>query len=510
LRDELLEYSRQTLASTKGQKPLIASELDFDGIIRGIRRLQLSGRSEQAVAAIQRVREQDPALLTDDLQKIELDIWEGRGLAFLGHTFDIAEDKLRKAIQSLDNMPSSDSEFQNWKRQALLARAGNALGYLQRVQGRFQDAIDEYTTTLPLWRELKLEDEHANTLNNLAWALAEAGNFARAQRLCQDGLDLRLELGPRYPIALSYNTSGLIGTRYDQPHRARRHCERALSIFRDLGQQRGIGLASTALAEALRRSADVPGLYFPEERADLLRLGQQYAQEAVDIFKDAVYEPLRLVEAYLELGCTYRDWARLHPFYDHTGDPKRNELLVKGEQALRHCAKAAQNIPYRQVDALVNLAWLHYYIGDVGSAEQALEEALSIIPADYEITTQDGMPTQDQPVPFFWVQMGKAALLEGSMAFDRYQQDPQSKDLEKVAREYLFCLAYNELFSEDFRDLRRAKDQIYQRLKKLDIGNLQSVFRIAANIAQQYHMDQPRLVNFIEKDFGLHLGEKER
>ena len=513
LRDELLEYSRQTLSSDKREKPLRASEIDFDGIIRGIARLQRSGQSKKAIGAIQRARQQDPELLTNDLQRIELDIWEVEGLAYLSRDFDRAEEMLQTAIQSLTNMPSLDSEFQNWKRQALLARAHNALGYLQRVQGQFKHAVAEYSATLPLWRGLKLEDEHANTLNNLAWALAEAGNFARAQRLCEDGLDLRLELGPRYPIALSYNTLGLIGTRYDQPHRARRHCERALSIFRDLGQSRGIGLASMALAEALRRSADVPGLYFPEESASLLELGQQYAQEAVDIFETTVPEPLRLVEAYLELGCIYRDWAKL-PHYDHTGnradDPEKSELLSKGEQTLHLCAQAAQKIPYRQVDAWVNLAWLYYYVDDLDQAQQTLEKAMSIIPPDYEITRKDGVPAIDKPVPFFWVQMGKAALLEGSMAFDRYQQDSQPKDLEKVAREYLFCLTYNELFSENFRDLRRAKDQIYQRLKKLDIDDLQSVLEMAESIAHQHLIDQPRLTNFIEKDFGLHLGEKEQ
>ncbi len=513
LRDELLEYSRQTPSSNKHEQPLSESEIDFDGIIRGIGRLQRSGQSEKAIEAIQRVREKGSKLLTQNLQKIELDIWEGEGIAYLSHEFDRAEEMLKKAIQSLSYMSSSDSEFQNWKRQALLARAHNALGYLQRVLGRFQDAITEYTATLPLWRGLKLEDEHANTLNNLAWALAEAGNFARAQRLCKDGLDLRMELGPRYPIALSYNTLGLIGTRYDQPHRARRHCERALSIFRDLGQPRGIGLASTALAEALRRSANVPGLYFPEERADLLRLGQQYAQDAVEIFETKIPEPLRLVEAYLELGCIYRDWAKLPP-YDHTDDrkddPEKAELLSKGERTLRQCAQVAHNIPYRQVDALVNLAWLYYHVGNSEQAKQTLGQALRIIPPDYEITEKDGIPTSNKPVPFFWVQMGKAALLEGSIAFNRYQKDSQPKDLKKVAHEYLLCLAYNELFSQDFRDLRHAKDQIYERLKKLAIEDLQSVFRMAANISRQYHMDQPRLLNFIEKDFGLHLDEKEQ
>ena len=164
--------------------------------------------------------------------------------------------------------------------------------------------------TFALWRELRVEFEHANTLNNLSWSLAETGDFQSAITYCDDGLTYASQIGTSLSVALSLNTLGLIETRNGQPERARFRCEQALGIFRDLEQPRGIGLACTALAESLRRMTGVPDLLTDEQALKNLELAEQYAKEAVGIFTDTVKERLRLVEAYIELGCVYREMAR--------------------------------------------------------------------------------------------------------------------------------------------------------------------------------------------------------
>jgi tetratricopeptide (TPR) repeat protein len=499
-RDELLDFSK----GAKGDEVVLrVVDIDFDGVIRGIQRWTMGGQPDKAQKAIQRLRTEGVDLLGGELAGTEVDIWEAQSLTYLGRDLNRAEKLLRQAIDALRTASLSGDEFQDWRRNALLSRAYSALGYLQRVQGRFLEALGEYRATFPLWRKLELGDEHANTLNNLAWALAETGQFRRALRMCQDGLDLRLDLGPRYPIALSYNTLGLIETRHDQPHRAQRHCERALSIFRDLGQERGIGLASTALAEALRRSARVPGLYFPEESADLLRLAQEYALEAVEIFENQVREPSRLIEAYLELGGIYRDWSRLRPRYPHDKDPDRAQLAAEGETALRQAAQVAQQtLPYRQVDALVNLAWLYYYVGEPEKAQQTLDEAMSPIPPEYFIVPGQGTPGRDKSVPFYWVQMGKAALLEGMMAFDEYLAYKKPKDLETAAQKYTLCLDYDDLFAQDFRDIDRAKEQIYKRMATLGNKELCSAWQAINKTKEQYQLETLRIAGFMQENFG--------
>jgi tetratricopeptide (TPR) repeat protein len=365
---------------------------------------------------------------------------------------------------------------------------------------------------------LELEAEHADTLNNLAWATAEIGNFGRALRYCQDGLNLRERIGSRYLIGLSYNTLGLIAIRNDQPHRGRVHCERALTIFRDLGSPRGIGLAYTALAEAHRRSAGTPRVYFPAEKVERLRLAEDFASQAVDIFEDEVPERLRLVEALIEQGSAYRDWARLWPEHHGEKHTDQDKLIKKGIAALKQAAQHATYVfPYRQVDALVNLAWLYFYTGESEQAQKTVEEAKAIVPGKYYII--QGVPQVDDPMAFFWVQLGKMHLLQGRMILQHYWKKPSVKGevrddkmLREVTEHFTLTLAYDELFSDDFRDMQRAKDTMYKALKGVNVRELETLYEGVAQTAKKYGLERrpkeigqparPRMRNFLEEYFG--------
>jgi tetratricopeptide (TPR) repeat protein len=390
-----------------------------------------------------------------------------------------------------------------------------------RVQGRFQAACVAYRRSLPFWRTLELEAEHADTLNNLAWANAEIGNFARARRYCRDGLNLREELGSRHLIALSLNTLGLIEIKDDKPHRGEVHCKRALAIFRDIGMPRGVGLACTALAEAYRRSAATPEVYTPHEQAERLSLAEDFADQAVQTFRHTVQERLRLVEALNELGCVYRDWARIRPEDDSAQAPDRNVLAEKGIRALREAAQlSADEFLYRQVDALTNLAWLYSYIERSDKAKSVLCEAESLVPADYHITSERGVPQLDDPSAFFWVQMGKAHLLRGWMAVQEYGATrPAAKGevrdeslLWQVTEHFTLALAYDELFGEDFRDLRRAKDSMYRALQGINVNELRMLYKGVEAVAREYRLESrpaegrqpshPRFRNFLNEYFG--------
>jgi tetratricopeptide (TPR) repeat protein len=522
LHDELLTFMREAFGEERTEVGgLRRGYVERDVAIRWIRRNVYTGRLKEVARIIPHLRTEQADFLAEGgpLSWAELLVWESWAAAFLGSGLEEAETRLRNAVQTLLRF-RPESEFERRQRDTLLARAYNSLGYLLRVRGRFQAACEAYRHSLPLWRDLKLEAAHADTLNNLAWANAEGGNFERAQRYCQKALEWREELGSRYLIALSFNTLGLIEIRADQPHRGRVHCERALTIFRELDMSRGIGLACTALAEAHRRSAETPGVYFPGEQVERLRLAKGFASQAVQIFREEVPERLRLVEALIELGCTYRNWAHLWPEYHDEQDPGLDELVEQGITALQEAARlAAGRFPYRQVDALVNLAWLHYYVEDFEQARRVAREARGFVPPEYYITKEKGLPRVQDPTSFLWVQMGKAHLLEGQMALRRYQAAPLARGgirdaalLQEVGEHFTLGLAYDELFADDFRDMRRAKDVIYNTLERVNREELGALYRAVDTVAQEYHLERrpraegrparPRMRNFLEEYFG--------
>jgi len=508
LRNEMLEY----LAEHEGEEQfdsLRRSDVELDAAMRWIDRNLRRVRYEQALQVTDRLRQRYAELLAEEgpLTNAQLNWLEGEGLTRLSAELARAESLLSSAIGTLQTLQPED-DFQDWRRDVSVARSLNTLGYLYRVLGRFREAIEAYKNALPIWRRHGLEAEHANTLNNLSWACAEVGDFQAAFRYCRDGLDLRQDLGPRAPVAFSLNTWGKILTRADDPHRARVSCERALALFRDLEQPRGVGLACTALTEALRRmSTSTPELYTPEQSADLLHQAEEYGKEAVEIFTDAVRERAQLVDALIELGCVYREWARIRRQYEAPDHHDQRALERLGDEALSRAIREGETEPgllHRVVDAQVNLAWLYYYRDNDARARKELGEVFRRVPGQYLITPAQGLPPRDLPLTFYWVQLGKAYLLYGQMAMREFREDKALERLQEAARNYTLSLAYDELYAADFRDLRRGMERIYDGLKDLNVKEeFPAVYRAVDETAREYRLPTPtRMHKFLQESFG--------
>ncbi len=186
--------------------------------------------------------------------------------------------------------------------------------------------------------------QDSTTLNNLAFAQAEVGRLDVAKRLAETALALREEAGPRSPFGLSLNTMAHIAIRGNFLITAREYAERACSLFQLLGEQRGEGLAKTALAEALRRWGEQKG------KIESLQEAIRVAGEAVETF-ESLPAMDRVVEALIELGCAYRDLAKVvrGPLRrDQERDTSRitetvKENARKGQQALRRAADIAKS-----------------------------------------------------------------------------------------------------------------------------------------------------------------------
>jgi tetratricopeptide (TPR) repeat protein len=522
LRDEILAFVRKAFGDGQAEvRGLQRGDVERYAASLWVWRNVYASKPREAYKIARYLRKKEAEFMDEGgpLTWADLNVSEGWAAAFLGSDLEKTESQLRETIQILLKL-LPESEFERRRRDVLLAKAYNVLGYLVRVRGRFQAACDAYRRALPLWRDLEREADHAETLNNLSWATAEAGDFDRALRYCKDGLDLREKLEHRYLLALSYNTLGLISIKNDQPGPGQAHCGRALAIFRDMKSPRGIGLTCTALAEAHRRHADATDVYFPSEKVKQLRLAEEFALQAVQIFRDEVPEQLRLVEALNELGCVYRNWAKLWPEYHEEQDPDQAELRENGIVALKKAARlAADELPYRQVDALVNLAWLHFYVKEPEQAVDVLSEADKIMPQEYYITTEGGVPKVEDAIIFLWAQMGKAQLLRGQIALQEYLDKPSVKGkvrdealVREIAKHFMLTLAYTELFAEDFRDMRRAKDTMYDALRGINLKELQALYEGVDSTAQAYHLEcrprtdsqpaRPRMRNFLEEYFG--------
>lgn len=511
LRDEILRF-REDVEKGKFQlvNGLTLGDLEADIGIRWIQVSLADEKYEEAERQIKEFRRTCSDLLPPgSYSDLNLKIWETWILAYTGKGYERAWSLLSEILEKGNALPR-ETDLDRWRINFLKAYAMTMEGFLYRVQGEFKQAVEKYLDAVPLWRELKLELEASNNLNNLAWAEAEAGDFHTALDHCRDGLQMRRRLGRRFLIGLSLNTLGLIETRAGSPERARFHCEQALKIFREMENVSGIGLGCLAYAEALRRMTNAD-LLTHAQAIEHLQEAARYAEEAVKVFSEQVKQPLRLAEAYIEVGCVYREWARHLP----PNDLQRAEKVKQSRTAYEGAVAIAdqREYEYRAIDALVNMAWLYYYVDDCDAALEVLNKRVKTRFDDEHLyTMRHGVDQSDPPASWNWVQLGKANVLLGMIYFDEYKQADRVKDretaerkLRQAAHSWTLSMAYNSLYGQDFRDFAKGREDVYERLYQLNNKEMDWVINSMKQTFKEYHIakEQRSFEQFLQERFGL-------
>ncbi|HUM69469.1 MAG TPA: tetratricopeptide repeat protein, partial [Chloroflexota bacterium] len=389
------------------------------------------------------------------------------------------------------------------------------LGYVRTTLGEFAEGIQSYANSLKYTRQLHAKQSkahEANTRNNLARALAEMGK-KRALRVCEDALELRIQVGEWLPIALSYNTMGLIMNDLYRPYEATQYCARALAIASKVGDERIIGLVLVQLGEALRRLVlfKIPPQDSPDE---IYREAERALEQARDIFT-SLQENVRLIEANLETGCLYRNWMLIT---DRAQLPR-----IWGRRygdAVDYLLQAIQMAHERQLvrlelDARANLAWTHFYAQEWTAVTEALQAAQQLVPTEALLKPGQPPPRRDAVPSHFYKQLGKLYGLHGQMALKQFEAIVEKEKsrlytavdraaflkqkeefLAKAADAYVQALGYAELFIPRSDSLVIMYDVLYDYLKRMNRQELQLFYRVEREASQKYNVRQIELENF--------------
>jgi len=431
-----------------------------------------------------------------------LDVWEARSLVYLGGADELqqADNLLTGAIDALetyiagldidlaDSTDDSAEYLYSWRAHANLALAYGQRGYANRIRNNLQAAVADYRHSATIWHQLDVLVELGTTQNNLGFAYNEQNLIDEALDMVDNALATRKQLAAWNAIGLTHNTRGLIEMFEGRYRDAMDHSNLALAIFRALDSRRGTGLALTALAEITRRHSASNAVLAPERKIELLHRSLHMAEDANLIFRESK-ENVRRFAALVEVGCAYRDWIGIrveHP------DPRddRQRLLQKAqisfEQALQLANQSA--VKRRQLEVLVNIVALGHVAQNNQLFEQSYRRAEEFIPDGYRIDPQLGRPSQstDTAENSFWPLVATLHLLNGHHEMD--QIDVSSDCLASAAEQYTLCLQYNELFDDDFRDLRRATSEIHARLNQLSSHQLRMFTHAVLATEHDYHI----------------------
>lgn len=501
--DAQLQAELQTFLAERGVTP--AAESVDDLPLRLVRsalmprpmvRAFANGRFAQALAEGERLRREmaDVIALAPIVNEGILSDWEAAALIYLGGEDKLqrARGKLSAAIDSIRSLLPGDmkdgeaEDIETWRARAVLAFAYRVRGYLHWATGGLQAAVADYRHAAALWRRVNLRIEMATTLKDMGFALSEMGDSVTGRNLVKDALALQRALGLRAAMGLSMNTLALIEIREGAYESGISFSEKALALFRALSDQRGAGLALIALAEAKRRLSGTEKVPAPEDKIERLRAARDHAQEASQIF-EVLQEKLRQVEALIEWGCACRDWVYVRKQAPSFRDDVERLIKEAEEKLTNAAALATDSLIYKKADALVNLAWLGFYADRDDLLNEAVNQAMAVIPEAYRTLPSPMTSGSPQLQIFLWPQLGKLHTLLGHQAFQHLarEQDKRKQYLEEATRHYARGLEYDILYSRDHRGLRQVKTQVYENFKHLNSQELAEVHQVVRKFEEE-------------------------
>ncbi|MDN5271831.1 tetratricopeptide repeat protein [Chloroflexus sp. MS-CIW-1] len=428
-------------------------------------RLYGEGNYLAVIREAQRLRQQN----IDQIIKAALNIWEALAMTERGTEEEQSPERIKSLLDDAEQILSdvdksaNVSETRELLVNSLLALVHQVRGFGLRFRGQVHQAIKEYRRAATRWRRVKMPVYLASILNNLGFAESEEGSFTDGQRLVEESLKIRKELGDWVLIGLSYATLSLVLINAGNHKLAQANAERALRLFRAVGYLMGQGIALRNLAEVLRRSAKHHDDL--NQRIQCLRKAIQYAQEAYEIFGE-IGSSLRRIEPLIEKGDALRRLIAIKCGHPSLLEEDRGALLDQSVETLESAIRLArdQRNSFRQVVAGVNMAYAGFHGERPDIIEKGLREAREAIPSNYLITGERLPNSQDPNIyhPQVFNELARIHMLIGHHLFAHYRRNRSEENLKdnlkRIEDEHLRLA---KLFVEDSKvDFRTVDDSL--------------------------------------------------
>jgi tetratricopeptide (TPR) repeat protein len=535
LRDEMLRFlnhyadRESPLYDQRVNDQIDRAAIDRDCAVRWVRRYLARGEPGKARQIAAELRNSqhpyfDWERVVDPLYKAGLLIVWGETLLYTGATDAETLAVLDQAYELLQS-DQTEKEEQQWLRARLLGRLHNNIGYLHWARGRNSQALAQYQRALPHFKTADIPDERADTLNNMAFTLAQLGMLDDAQEQAKRALVIRQQLDRRYLIALSHNTRGYIYTLQNHPMWGERECREALRIFEDLQELRGIGLACNALGFTLRKRGDQWKLgetIYPFGEVEIyFDQASGYLRRAATLFSKHVDEPMRLWESYNELGSLYCDWGWLARQQDDEQTALDHYAHAIDFQKQARTIAEEHSLAFQIVDSYDDLAQVYHdrydlltHMGrhaaartDYALAEACLEKILAMVPQEFFFRPGQGLEGAPEPGDAYWLAMGKVDLQQGIWAFRHIDQERLTgAEREGYMRKGIWHFALATGYFQRYWPQSQGLGNTLRALaSRLEAGGVDAEFAraVVQEAADTYRIDLDRLLKTIDNILGV-------
>lgn len=530
LRNELFAFLKSPSRIDKrllSQHPDLQKEIAHNTAADWVKRYVSRGAYDKAIGVGRTIHDLadtffESKSLVSQLARADLDVYFSQALIYSGEV-DEALRMLSELIIRLEQEQLPENlahqgnphEFINRRLNLILGRAHNNLGYaIWTGKGQYSRALNNLRLAIPYFRASDLDEEYANTLDNMGRIYTLLYERGKAESMLEDGLAIRRKLGRKYRIALSLTSRAIGFLAFSDPHGARRFADESFGMFESLNARRGIGLSSITLGRALRKLGNTWGTSFHslEECDRFFRESQDALERSISIFENEVREPSRLITAYNELGCTFRDRSIMKSNVQN--DPDLSSSLAREAVRVLETGidKAREKYPRLFVNCCEDLAQTYYLQNEPEKAEKWLKEAMACIPQEYLLKENHGKPkiSKIELVEEYFQLLGKIELLFGYLSYQnglrRSQGRVSREDLADAMKHFVFAYTYFDLYSKRAAERETTYKQLYERFKKCSTQDLKYLRdELIPNIAKDYGLDASTLGVLFEDTLGLVL-----
>jgi tetratricopeptide (TPR) repeat protein len=514
--------------------PELFNDFGLDSAILWMRRYTLRGKLDQAKEIGTRMLSYAEGAVAKNAHRYTLPfaeflLWYGQVLMY---GFDIKQAllayqrvlSLLETVYSINTIANPQTQallggFGLWRLCLVLGRTYNNLGYTHWLyEGRYSLAIREFKQAIRFFRIAQLDEEVANSSDNMGRVYALLGREFQANQLIRNGMEIRASLGLAFREALSANSLAQALSRFGQLDAALRAADNALALFGRVGVERGIGLGRLTRGTVYRSLAEMwRELDISVEKAlSYTDLAETDLRDAVHIFSVLVKEPIREIQARNEMGCCYR--ARyLIATHLGTNEVLKDMALSQARLNLRATIDLAEQHGYyvEQLDSVQDLAVLLTRAKRYDEAERLLEEIRLKIPQSHQIQEGVGLPdlNEAERVDAYYKLMGQVELLQGAIEFERRWTVSQGEEglrelqskrqLLATMRHYVLSVSYFRQYAEEPFAHRLTYSRIHRRFRDCSPDLIRELAQLLPTWIKQYGLSSEPVHGLFEDVFGL-------
>ena len=513
--------------------PEIFDAFRLDSLSLWIKRYTIRGKTGTAVQMVEKELQWAEALFQSDSERYrlsftELNLWYAQAIMY-GYQIDKALELYQRVIELLadfdldafwESLPANSSEFERWRLSLVLGRTYNNLGYAHWMyKGQYHLALHEFQQAIRLFRLVNLEEELANTNDNMGRVYALVGSEFQAMQLIRKGLEMRQHLGMTYREALSANSLALVLIRFGRQQQALKAIETALIHFRRTEVARGTGLGLLTRGMIYRSLAemyvelDVP----VEEALHFTDLAETDLKDAVRHFTTLVREPIRTVLASNEMACCYRARYLLLRVYG-AKEAEREMAFIQGRMYFRQAIELARKHDYiiEELDSMQDLAVLLLRAEQYAEAKRYLIEIQHKIPEQYKVHPGKGLTEipEEEQVDAYYKLLGQVELLEAAIVYEKGRQQaleaglpgdqPARESWIETARHYLLAVSYFHRYGTEGFVRGLTFGRIYKRFESCDLELVREITQVyMPQWVEEYQLPDELVRSLFRDVFGL-------